>query len=109
MGYYGRSHIRAIKTTYDGITFDSKAEFHRYAQLKALESAGLIKDLVLQPRFDLIVNGVKVARYTADFEYSEGLSRIVEEVKGHATPLNRLRYKLFKALYPHKEHRIIQC
>ena len=32
----------AIKTTVDGITFDSRAEARRYRELKLLERAGVI-------------------------------------------------------------------
>ena len=43
----------AIKTTVDGITFDSRAEARRYRELKLLERAGVIENLVLQPKFEL--------------------------------------------------------
>lgn len=37
------------KTVADGIKFDSKLEAERYAQLKILERAGVIRELELQP------------------------------------------------------------
>lgn len=36
---------KAKKTEYDGIMFDSKKEAQRYAELKILERAGVIKNL----------------------------------------------------------------
>ena len=39
---------------YDGISFDSKREAKRYAELKLLERAGKITDLQRQVKFELI-------------------------------------------------------
>ena len=44
----------AIKTVYDGITFDSRKEARRYAALKLLERAGEISDLRTQVKYELI-------------------------------------------------------
>ncbi|MDE6182522.1 MAG: DUF1064 domain-containing protein [Eubacteriales bacterium] len=63
------------KIKIDGIKFDSKAEAKRYQQLKLMEQAGLIKDLVLQPKFllqDKFRYKNKTYRkieYIADFSY----------------------------------------
>ena len=42
------------KVNVGGIVFDSKLEAKRYQELKFLERVGDIKDLQLQPSFDLI-------------------------------------------------------
>ena len=42
------------KTVADSIKFDSKLEAERYAQLKILERAGVIRALELQPSFELL-------------------------------------------------------
>jgi hypothetical protein len=91
----------AIRTEVDGITFASKSEARRYAELKLLERAGAIYDLTLQPRFDLSVNGVKIGTYVADFRDVDGETHeiLVEDVKGVRTPVYRLKAKLVKALY----------
>lgn len=96
-----RNKFGAIKTTIDGITFDSKAEGRRYSHLKLLERAGEIADIELQPRFDLIINGKKCGFYKADFGYRlcANDERVVEDVKGVATPVFRLKKKLVAALY----------
>jgi hypothetical protein len=93
----------------DGLRFDSKAEAARYAELKMLERAGLIRDLRVQPRFPLEVAGKIVATYVADFAYVRPLSppggdkveNVVEDVKSQPTrtPVYRLKAKLFLALY----------
>ena len=94
-----RAKYRNKKVTIDGRTFDSKAEGARYVQLKRMESAGLISQVQCQPAFDLVVNGHKITRYTADFEYRDGESRrVVEDVKGVRTRDYVLRLKLMKAV-----------
>lgn len=92
---------RNIKTTVDGYKFDSLKEARRYETLKLMVKAGEITELLLQPKFDLIVNDVKIGKYIADFRYREGVSGsyIIEDVKGIKTPLYRLKAKLVKALH----------
>lgn len=50
-----RHKFNAQRTTLDGHAFASKAESHRYAELKLLEKAGEIESLELQPAFPLRV------------------------------------------------------
>lgn len=90
----------ARKTTVDNITFDSKREANRYLILKSMEQAGEIFRLKLQPRWDLVVNGVKIGRYTGDFEYynADG-DYVVEDAKGVKTRDYVLRKKLMLALF----------
>lgn len=98
------SKYKSRKVEVDGITFHSAKEAKRYGELKLLEKAGEIRELVLQPRFPLDVAGVKVATYVADFKYLERdeddlWQLVVEDVKGFRTPVYRLKAKLFSALY----------
>lgn len=98
-----RNKYGATKTTLDGITFASKAEAIRYAELKLLQRAGQIKDLQCQPRFPLVVSGKLVATYIADFSFTDmttGLA-VVEDVKSPATRTDtyRLKVKLLFALH----------
>jgi hypothetical protein len=93
------SKYRAIKTTVDGYTFDSKKEAARYSELRLLERAGRIHNLILQVPFKVELNGVHVFTYRADFVYFENGVRVVEDVKGYATPLYRLKKRVLKALY----------
>lgn len=109
------SKYRNRKTTIDGITFDSKAEARRYAELKLLEKVGEIRDLELQPRFRLVdgfkKNG-KVFRpidYIADFKYVDREGKtIVEDVKGKETEVFKIKQKLFEMKYPGLELKIVK-
>mgnify|MGYP001043628367 CR=1 FL=1 len=96
-----RSKYSAERTEVDGITFASKKEAKRYAELRDCQRAGLLRDLKLQPRFPLVVNNVKIGTYVGDFEYTdcEDGQRILEDVKGFKTPAYRLKKKLVLALY----------
>ena len=92
------------KTVVDGITFDSKWESQRYLYLKSLEKAGRIKDLTLQPKFLITVNGQKICAYIADFEYDKEHAggqweHIIEDAKGVETPEFKLKKKLMKAVH----------
>lgn len=90
----------AIKTVIDGIKFDSGAEARRYSELKLLEKAGVITDLELQPRYDIVINGQKICFYKADFRYNDSNGfQITEDVKGMKTPVYNLKKKLVKACH----------
>jgi len=82
---FTKNKYNAIKQTYNGEVFDSKKELKRYMELELLLRAKEITDLELHPKFDLMVNGVKIGRYTADFRYKNGSDIIVEDVKSKAT------------------------
>jgi hypothetical protein len=96
-----RSKYNATRTTVDGITFASKREAKRYSELKLLEMAGEIKELVLQPRYPLKVNEQLITTYVADFRYDDCKSKrsIVEDTKGFRTPEYRIKKKLMLAIY----------
>ena len=106
------SKYNAKKTVIDGIKFDSKKESVRYIELKMLERGGVIRDLELQPRFDVTINGHRICYYKADFRYFdiEKGREVVEDVKPSGkfykkTPawaMYRLKKKLVEALYPIK-------
>ena len=83
----------------DGIRFASTKEGNRYLVLRDMEKKGEITHLELQPKFDMIVNGIKVGYYKADFIYFEGQKRIVEDVKGMKTPVYKLKKKIVEAQY----------
>ena len=89
----------AQRTSLDGVTFDSKAEAMRFAELDLEQKAGEISDLTLQPRYPLVVNGTHVCTYVGDFTYRRAGKVIVEDVKGVRSPVYRLKAKLVKAVY----------
>ena len=94
-----RTKYGAVKTVIDGIKFDSKKEAKRYQDLRLLERSGEIESLELQPRYDLIVNGVNIGFYKADFRYWRGCKQIIEDVKGMRTATYQLKKKLIAAIY----------
>lgn len=101
------SKYNAVKTTVDGITFDSKKEARRYKELKLLESAKLIKDLRLQVTYPLIpkhtIEGINIraTKYIADFVYydQEKGCEVVEDVKGYKTATYKRKKKQMKQRY----------
>lgn len=89
-----------VKTEYG--TFDSKGEYNRFLELQLLEKAGEISGLYVHPRLDLVINGVKIGRYTGDFLYLENGKQVIEDFKGYQTATFKLRWKIAKALYGDK-------
>lgn len=85
-----------MPTVVDGYKFASKKEAKRYGELKLLQRVGKIRNLVLQPKYPITVNKMRVCTYVGDFLYDEvatGLP-VLEDVKGVRTWV----YKLKKAL-----------
>lgn len=95
------SKYKAVKMVIDGVTFDSGLEAARYKQLKLLEEAGTIKNLILQPKFRLMDSyrydgkAIRAIDYIADFMYEENGKTIVEDVKGIRTKDYIIKSKLF--------------
>lgn len=90
------SKYRANKTILDGIQFDSKREAQRYSELKLLERAGVIQNLRLQVKFELIPKqqGERACTYIADFVYEENGQTVVEDAKGMKTKDYIIKRKL---------------
>jgi hypothetical protein len=107
-----KSKYHAKKVTINGITYDSKKEARRHAQLLDMERKGEIQDLQRQVKFVLIPaqrepdtigprGGVKVGKlierecaYVADFVYEANDERIVEDTKGVRTKDYIIKRKL---------------
>lgn len=110
------SKYHAKKTIVDGITFDSKAEARRYSELKLLQMGKRIKDLCLQPKFELQAGfahkgkKIQAINYIADFQYidCDTGAVVVEDVKGMRTREFNLKYKMFLKRYPDVDFRIIK-
>lgn len=104
----------AKKIEYDNIIFHSKGEMKRYSELKILEKKGLIKDLILQPRFLLqesfVYEGKKYRKieYVADFQYYDNAINkiVVEDFKGFKTKEYNIKKKMF--LYKYKKYKFIE-
>lgn len=98
------------KTTVGDITFDSRAEAARYAELKLLERAGAISGLRLQVSFELVPkqSGERSVVYKADFVYTERGRTVVEDVKGMRTRDYIIKRKLLKWRYPDVDFREVK-
>ena len=103
----GKPHYGAKKAEVDGIRFQSRKEAARYAELKLLERAGEITELVLQPEFPLLTsvrwNGQTLRKrvYKADFQYREALTGVlvIEDVKGYRSDFYKLKRHMFLLKY----------
>lgn len=91
--------------TFEGLSFDSKRELHRYVLLREMVRSGAISDLRRQVPFELApgvsINGRRrpPLRYVADFVYRERGSAIdtIEDVKGVVTEAYRIKRHLMRA------------
>ncbi len=103
------------------MSFDSKKEMQRYLVLKEAQEDGIISDLQLQPKWELIpkitetyVKHLKTKdkicertaqlpiTYTADFAYTKGGERIIEDVKISPKMLPKefvLKVKMMRAIH----------
>jgi hypothetical protein len=105
-------------TLCDGYRFDSLAEARRYRELKLLEKAGEIRYLLVHPRYAILDKFTDSAGrkhraivYEADFSYVETATgaNAVEDIKGVATAVWRLKEKMFLYRYPQLDLRVIKC
>lgn len=108
-----RNKYGAKPQVVDGVRFASKAEAKRDAELQLLAKAGVIHCLERQPVFPLVVNGVKIGKFTGDWKYTEKgkpgdpPTYVVEDRKGYSKgEAFRLRWKLVQALYSGYEWRL---
>lgn len=91
-----RNKFGAVKTTVDGIVFDSKHEAECWTQLRLREQAGEIRDLRRQGKFPLMVDGHFIGFYVSDFDYYDVRleTRIVADAKSeHTKTLALYRWK----------------
>ena len=117
----GMSKYRNKKITVDGMTFDSKGEYHRWCELQLLERAGVIENLRFKPpkwNFQIGDEFLTVARkgskkgtkvsWTADFDYQEKStdesgretwSYVVEDFKGMNTRISKLKHGLMRLFH----------
>jgi len=86
------SKYKSIKTTIDGIKFDSKAEAEYYLHLLKLEQIGDIKIIALQPKVYLTESRIL---YKPDFLIEENGKQVYIDVKGMITPVFALKKRLW--------------
>ena len=104
MGRYRTAKYRNQRVQYGDQTFDSKRERDRYIDLSLLESAGKISNLRLQPRYILKCSGEPLRYpsgrklvYVADFEYEEDGKVVIEDTKGYATNVYKIKRAIMEA------------
>lgn len=96
-----------VRTAHNGRMFASKKEANHAATLDAMTRATdpsqKVKSVVYQYRIPIVVNGVKIAHYVADFYvmFSDGHKEI-HETKGFKTREYILKKKLVEAIYGEK-------
>lgn len=94
----------AEKTQVGAITFDSKKEAARYADLLNMQRAGLISDLKLQVPIPLegrdgplLSDAGRTLSYVADFTYKDADGTIVvEDSKGYRTRTFKLKKAILR-------------
>ena len=97
----------------DLVTFDSKKEAKRFDELLLLAKQGIIKNLTLQPEFEILptVRWNKKTlckiKYIADFKYEQNENIVVEDVKGFKTDVYQLKKRLFLLQNPTLDFREI--
>lgn len=106
-----RRHKYGAKRTacHQGHMHDSAFEAGYCNKLAFLCRAEKIRGYTTQKVFELRVSGELICKHKIDFwvERMDGVFEI-HEVKGVETADWKLKYKLFKALYPHVDYLIIK-
>ena len=89
------------KNQVDNISFASKNEASRYAELKFLIQGREIFNLKLQPKFPIVIKNFPICTYIADFQYLVLGDDIetVEDCKGSRSPELIIQRKLMEAVY----------
>lgn len=99
----GEGRVKNVrKKVVNGLLFDSTREARRYQDLALMQQAGQITGLRRQVSFPILINGVKVCEWRADFVYLEAGREVVEDSKGWKTDIYKLKKKLVEASFSFK-------
>lgn len=103
-GNRSASKYKNRKTEYGGRTYDSRLEA-RYAetleQLRtAKDPAERVEHVEYQVRYPMVLNGVKICDYVADFvvRYADGHTSVID-AKGVLTDVYKLKRKMMRAFH----------
>ena len=98
----------AKKTVYNGITYHSKFEAEYAQKLDWRLKAGDIGYWKRQIKIPLDVNGEHICNYFIDFliVYNNAALELIE-CKGAETPVWKLKWKLFLAIYKKKHPNVL--
>ncbi len=102
------SKYRSQRCEWKGEKFDSRKELERHLVLLDMQAKGEISELKRQPKYRLIVEGVKICDYIPDWDYIETKNTqvVAEDAKGFQTPEFKLKWKLAKALFREVDWRL---
>jgi len=97
--YQTRNKYKAVRQTFNGRSYHSKKEAAYAKDLHYRQLAGEIKEIIPQYKLELYVKGKKICNYYMDFKIvlADDSVQLIE-VKGFATDLWRLKWKLTEAL-----------
>ena len=96
-----RYGVKRARTS-DGRSYASAWERECAANLRLMEKAGAISDLKEQVSFALVVNGITIERYIADFVYTDkrtGLHVVADAKNGLITADYKRKRKWMKAAH----------
>lgn len=103
------SKYGARKKEYNGTVYASAFEARYAAQLDWRKKAGDIKDWSSQVTFHLKVNEQLICKYIIDFVIIHNdNSKEYIETKGFETRDWKIKRKLFKALYPQLNYKVVK-
>lgn len=103
------SKYGARKKEYNGFIYASAFEAKYAAELDWRKRAGDVKDWNRQVTFNLTVNKILICKYIIDFVILHNdNSKEYIETKGFETRDWKIKRKLFKALYPELNYRVIK-
>lgn len=104
-----RNKFGARKTRYNGTIYASKREALYARDLDLLVKGKKLKRWEAQIAIPMVINGKKVCTYNIDFvEYDMDDKPTFVEVKGFETAVFKLKWRLFDALYPDWQKRIVK-
>ena len=96
-------------STYNGVIYHSHKERSYAQELDLRVKAGELKEWKRQVPIDLVVNGIKICRYYIDFvEIDPKGNETYVEIKGYETAVWRLKWRLFDALFPALDKKVVK-
>lgn len=100
---YKAGKFLAIRVKVDGLLFDSKKEAEYYGTLKLRMKTGDIRSFRRQVRYKIVINGVLITTYVADFvvENWDGSKQVIDVKSSFTKTLApyRMKRQLMLALY----------
>lgn len=95
-----------------GHNHDSRKEATYCLKLHEMQKEGRIRNLIIEPIYDMRVNNIVICTHQPDFDYDlkqqDGTWKpVVLDVKGMKLPVWKLKHKLFCAVYPDIDYVVV--